>query len=55
MPRKKGFKHSKETIEENNIKTLIDAVNCNELWFITNGITLCVNCHKIIHKKIIKR
>jgi 5-methylcytosine-specific restriction endonuclease McrA len=39
-------------IEENNIKTLDEARNCQELWNINNGITLCQNpCHKDKHKK----
>lgn len=33
-------------LEENNIKTLEDAFNCEELWDINNGVTLCNNCHK---------
>ena len=32
-------------IEENNIKTLDEALNCKELWDINNGITLCKKCH----------
>lgn len=34
----------------NNIKTYEDALNCNELWDVNNGITLCIKCHKLIHK-----
>lgn len=33
-------------LEENNIKTLEDALSCKELWDINNGITLCDSCHK---------
>ena len=33
-------------IKENNIKTLKDAINCQELWDIDNGMTLCIDCHK---------
>ena len=33
-------------LEENNIKTLEDALNCEVLWNINDGITLCRNCHK---------
>ena len=33
-------------IEEYKIKTTDEAINCEELWNINNGITLCVNCHK---------
>jgi len=37
------------------ITTLEEALNCEELWNINNGITLCKDCHKKIHKnKLIK-
>ena len=29
-----------------NIKTLEDAENCEELWNINNGRTLCKDCHR---------
>lgn len=32
-------------IEENNIKTIDDSFNCEELWNINNGITFCDKCH----------
>ena len=32
--------------EDNNILTIEDAINCEELWNINNGITLCLICHK---------
>ena len=31
---------------ENKIKSLEDALNCEELWNINNGETLCRNCHR---------
>lgn len=34
-------------LSENNIKTLEQALNCEELWSINNGLTLCKNCHKL--------
>ena len=37
-------------IEEYNIKNLKDAYLCEELWFLENGITLCVKCHKQLHR-----
>lgn len=37
-------------IKEYNIKTSQDAINCEELWNINNGITLCTACHKKVHK-----
>lgn len=33
-------------LEQNNIKTTEQAVNCKELWIIKNGKTLCVSCHR---------
>lgn len=33
-------------LKENNIKTIDQAINCEELWNINNGRTLCNNCHK---------
>jgi len=33
-------------LQENNIKTLEQAIQCEELWNINNGITLCLECHK---------
>lgn len=35
-----------------NITTLEDAINCNELWDINNGVTLCARCHYNLHKEI---
>jgi len=32
--------------DEFNIKSLEDAENCEELWNINNGRTLCKNCHR---------
>ena len=33
-------------INENNLKTTHDALNCMELWDINNGRTLCISCHR---------
>lgn len=33
-------------IKENILKTLKEAEDCEELWNINNGITVCYNCHK---------
>lgn len=33
-------------IEEYNIKNIDDALECEELWNINNGRTLCKSCHK---------
>jgi len=38
-------------IKENKIKTVDEAINCEELWNVNNGITYCKNCHLYkIHK-----
>ena len=34
-------------IRQNNIKTLQEALKCFELWDISNGRTLCEDCHKL--------
>jgi len=33
---------------DNNLKTIKESLNCTELWDITNGLTVCVRCHKEI-------
>lgn len=33
-------------LKENGVKTLEDAVSCGELWQMSNGRTLCDNCHR---------
>jgi hypothetical protein len=33
-------------IHEYNMKTLEEAIKCEELWNINNGRTLCVTCHR---------
>ena len=32
-------------ISDNNIKTIEEAIQCEELWNINNGQTLCKDCH----------
>ena len=32
---------------KNKIWTRKEAINCLELWDINNGVTLCIDCHKI--------
>ena len=34
-------------IKEYNIESLEDARNCEELWQIENGVTLCLDCHNL--------
>lgn len=45
------IKHFSEIICEWNIKTLEEALVCDELWDLNNGVTLCRDCHNLIHKK----
>jgi hypothetical protein len=35
---------------ENNIKTIEQALSCNEIWRLDNGISLCFSCHKDIER-----
>jgi len=37
--------------EENNITTIEQALDCEELWDIKNGVTLCKKCHKKINRQ----
>ena len=37
-------------MEEYKIKTLEEALDCEELWNVNNGMTLCKKCHNKIHK-----
>jgi len=34
-------------LDEYNIKTLEQAIDCKELWNIDNGVALCCECHKL--------
>ena len=38
----------KRILIDNNIKSIEDALVCEQLWDITNGITLCKKCHSKI-------
>ena len=39
----------KEIIKAFKIKNTCDSINCDELWDVGNGITLCGECHKKEH------
>ena len=41
------IKEFSEIIKEYKIKTFDKALNCEELWNINNGITLCKKCHNL--------
>lgn len=43
------IKHFAEIIKENTITTIEEAFNCNILWDINNGVTLCKKHHKETH------
>ncbi len=44
----------KEFIENYELKTLDDAEDCEGLWDISNGLTVCLDCHNTIHRRKIK-
>jgi hypothetical protein len=39
------IKQFSDILYENNIKTIEQALDCEELWNINNGQTLCIPCH----------
>lgn len=42
------IKKFSELIEKNNIHSKEDAIKCDVLWDIENGITYCKECHKLL-------
>ncbi len=40
---------------ENNIKTLQQALDCEELWDKNNGTTLCKKCHNLTKKNVYEK
>jgi len=45
------LKEFTQIISENKIKNLEEALNCEELWNINNGQTLCKKCHDKTKKR----
>ena len=41
------IKSQSEILEEYQIKSIEEALTCEELWNINNGVTLCLDCHKL--------
>jgi len=48
--------HHKKTfssiLQKYEITTIEEALECEKLWDINNGITLCEKCHKKLHKRL---
>ena len=40
-----------ELIKKYNIKTILQAINCSELWNLDNGITFSEKAHKEFHRR----
>jgi len=36
-----------DIIHQNNIGSVEEAMNCDKLWDLKNGVTLCQNCHPL--------
>lgn len=49
------IKNFAQILKENNIKTFQEAMNCEELWDIDNGITFSKKAHEEFHKKYKKK
>ena len=42
------LKRFKDIVIQNNITTIEEALECQDLWNIDNGICVCSSCHKYI-------
>ena len=47
-------KRFSKILDEYQIKSLEEAINCEELWNINNGRTLCLKCHNKTKQKLWK-
>jgi 5-methylcytosine-specific restriction endonuclease McrA len=39
-----------EICKENNVSTVEQALGCQELWYLKNGVSICYRCHKDVEK-----
>lgn len=46
------IKPMSDILQEKEIETLEDAIKCRELWRTDNGVTLCKECHRLVHRKM---
>jgi len=40
-----------QLLKKYNIKSVQEAIHCNELWNLNLGITVCIPCHHKCHSK----
>jgi hypothetical protein len=45
-----NLKHFDDICKENNVSIVEQALGCEELWNLNNGISVCYRCHKDIEK-----
>jgi len=46
------IKEFAQIIKDNNLTSIEEGNDCEELWDINNGITLCIHCHADKHPDI---